>query len=141
KQVDYADEALQDREDLRDLYRVLLEEVVPLYFRRDRQGLPREWLQLVKSSLARLVPRFNTATMVSEYERNLYRPAARNGRGLRSSGGKAARGLAAWRSRVERSWPLAHVVRASRLNGGRRCEVDVFVAALKPDDLGAAVGG
>jgi starch phosphorylase len=109
KTKEYSDPAQQDREDAESLLGVLERKVVPLYYRRDRRGLPKRWLDLVRSSMARLVPAFSTHTMVLRYAQDLYAPAYENGQLIRASGHALARELAAWTAKVERSWPFVHV--------------------------------
>ena len=70
----------QDRRDAESLFRVLEEQVVPLYYTRGATGLPDEWLRMMKSSIAQLGLRFNAHRMVSEYAERLYIPAHRAGR-------------------------------------------------------------
>lgn len=68
-----------DTHDLRDgddLYRVLREEVIPLYYRRDHDGLPREWIKRMKRTIRTLGWRFNADRMVMDYTLNCYVPAA-----------------------------------------------------------------
>jgi starch phosphorylase len=62
----------QDRVDSTNLYRVLTEEVIPLYYRRDEQGLPRQWIQRIRRAMVTLVPQFTTARMVREYTEKYY---------------------------------------------------------------------
>ncbi|HEV7376386.1 MAG TPA: alpha-glucan family phosphorylase, partial [Pyrinomonadaceae bacterium] len=61
-----------DESDAESLYRVLEEEVVPRYYERDAQGIPRRWVQMMKRSLETLVPAFNSDRMVEEYARKIY---------------------------------------------------------------------
>jgi starch phosphorylase len=134
KPIDYADSRLQDAEDARSLHRALAEEILPLYYRRDRRGVPAAWLRKVKSAMASLVPRFNTSHMVLEYARRMYRPALENGIRLRAGGGKRVRELVRWKEDVLRSWPLVHLRGASRARGGA-LEVEVFLGAIPPGSL------
>jgi glycogen phosphorylase len=62
----------QDRVDSANLYQTLTEQIVPLFFNRDAQGLPREWLKRVRRSMATLVPQFTTDRMVKEYTNKYY---------------------------------------------------------------------
>jgi starch phosphorylase len=65
--------------DLRDgeaLERVLEDEVVPLYYNRDRDGLPREWIARMKRAIKTLGWRFSADRMVVDYVLKLYIPAA-----------------------------------------------------------------
>jgi starch phosphorylase len=67
----------QDHHDAQALYDVLEREIVPLYYDRNDQGLPAEWIRRMKRSMARLTPRFSSARMVREYVERLYLPASR----------------------------------------------------------------
>jgi starch phosphorylase len=62
----------QDRRDSANLYRVLTEEVIPCFYNRDAQGIPREWLQKIRRAMVTLVPKFNTWRMVQEYTQKYY---------------------------------------------------------------------
>ncbi len=68
-----------DAHDLRDgadLFRVLKEEVIPLYYQRDRDGLPRGWIKRMKCTIRTLGWRFNADRMVMDYTLKCYIPAA-----------------------------------------------------------------
>jgi starch phosphorylase len=62
----------QDREDSANLYRALTEEVIPLFYKRDEQGVPRQWIQRIRRAMTTLVPQFTTARMVKEYTEKYY---------------------------------------------------------------------
>jgi starch phosphorylase len=67
---------IHDTRDGEDLYRVLKEEVVPLYYQRDRDGLPRGWIKRMKRTIRTLGWRFNADRMVMDYTLKCYVPAA-----------------------------------------------------------------
>jgi glycogen phosphorylase len=67
---------LHDARDGEDLYRVLREEVIPLYYQRDRDGLPRGWIKRMKRTIRTLGWRFNANRMVMDYTLKCYVPAA-----------------------------------------------------------------
>jgi starch phosphorylase len=52
------------------------QQVAPLYYERDELGLPRKWIAMMKSSIATLLPEFNSDRMVEEYARRIYSGAA-----------------------------------------------------------------
>jgi starch phosphorylase len=62
----------QDRTDSANLYKVLTQEVVPLFFDRDPQGIPRQWIQRIRRAMITLVPQFTTDRMVREYTQKYY---------------------------------------------------------------------
>jgi starch phosphorylase len=67
---------VHDTRDGEDLYRVLREEVIPLYYHRDRDGLPRDWIKRMKRTIRTLGWRFNADRMVMDYTLKCYVPAA-----------------------------------------------------------------
>jgi starch phosphorylase len=71
-----AEAEAQDREDAAALYRLLEEEVVPLFFAKDDDGLRRGWIGRMKNSIASVVPNFSAHRMVRDYLKQVYLPAA-----------------------------------------------------------------
>jgi len=65
----------QDHHDAEQLYRMLEQEAVPLFYQRDLDGVPRGWLQMVKESIRTVAPQFCTKRMVKDYVETLYSPA------------------------------------------------------------------
>ena len=72
----HTDMNVHDTRDGDDLMRVLREEVIPLYYQRDRDGLPRGWIKRMKRTIRTLGWRFNADRMVMDYTLNCYVPAA-----------------------------------------------------------------
>ena len=64
-----------DAADADALYRGLESEVVPLYFDRDSDGIPRRWIQLLKEAIRTAAPAFSARRMVKEYAERMYVPA------------------------------------------------------------------
>jgi starch phosphorylase len=73
---EHADWQEQDRIDLEALYRTLEEEVVTMFYDRDEDDVPRDWIQRQKNALRTLAWRFSSHRMVAEYVKNCYAPAA-----------------------------------------------------------------
>ncbi|MGA2808184.1 MAG: alpha-glucan family phosphorylase [Terracidiphilus sp.] len=67
---------VHDARDGEDLYRVLQDELIPLYYQRDRDGLPRGWIKRMKRTIRTLGWRFNADRMVMDYTLKCYIPAA-----------------------------------------------------------------
>ncbi len=67
---------VHDSRDGEDLYRVLDEELIPLYYQRDKDGLPRGWIKRMKRTIRTLGWRFNADRMVMDYTQKCYVPAA-----------------------------------------------------------------
>jgi starch phosphorylase len=143
---EYADAEYGDRVEAQALYRLLEEELVPLFYDRDVDGLPRGWIGRMKRSIASVGPFFNTTRMVEEYTKKLYEPAAARCRIMQREGLAGARALTAWRARVNAEWPAVRVEsvaeRAERpLFTGQDLTVvaEVRLGALRPDDVAVEV--
>ncbi len=67
---------VHDTRDGEDLYRVLKDVVIPLYYQRDRDGLPRNWIKRMKRTIRTLGWRFSAERMVMDYVTKCYIPAA-----------------------------------------------------------------
>ncbi|MDH4067828.1 MAG: alpha-glucan family phosphorylase [Dehalococcoidia bacterium] len=76
-EVEAHDPGEEDTSDAKTLYRLLEEEIVPLYYQRDRNGVPHGWVHMVKEAINSIVPRFCARRMLKEYIEQMYIPAAR----------------------------------------------------------------
>jgi starch phosphorylase len=76
-EVEAYDPKEEDKSDAEALYRLLEEEIVPLYYQRDRNGVPHGWVHMVKEAISSIVPRFCTRRVLKEYVEQMYIPAAR----------------------------------------------------------------
>jgi starch phosphorylase len=70
------DEGAQDWADAQSLYRLLEEEIVPLWYDRDAQGLPARWLARMRRAIGSALWQFSTSRMLVEYVEQMYLPAA-----------------------------------------------------------------
>jgi starch phosphorylase len=64
--------AEMDMADAESLYRTLEQEVVPLFYQRDNDGLPRNWIAMMKRAIQTLAPQYNSDRMVEDYARQIY---------------------------------------------------------------------
>ncbi|MFH1382300.1 MAG: alpha-glucan family phosphorylase [Chloroflexota bacterium] len=71
------DAAQEDRADAEALYYLMEEQIAPLYYERDRSGVPHGWTRFVKQSISSIVPFFCSRRMLKEYTQQFYMPALR----------------------------------------------------------------
>jgi starch phosphorylase len=129
-----------DEEDAEMIYRLLEEEVVPLFYDRDCHGVPRGWTAKVRASMTRLTPRYSSTRMMQEYIDGIYRPAGEAYRRRSKDGAKLAKELAAWQARLAEDWKD---LRFGRLTAARDSEcgellcfsVEAYLGDLEPDDV------
>jgi starch phosphorylase len=67
----------QDTADATHMYEVLEKQIVPLFYDKDIDGIPHKWIEVVKESIATILPRFAAERMVAEYIETLYLPASK----------------------------------------------------------------
>ncbi len=78
--VDGATEGSQDDQDWADaakMYDILQHEIIPSYYDKESDGIPHKWLEIAKSSIATILPRFSSERMLNEYVETLYKEAAK----------------------------------------------------------------
>ena len=76
KGTSHVSDEVNDRRDAADLYRILEDQVIPLYYDYDIDGLPRHWIKRMMNSISSLAWRFSAHRMVIDYARSTYLPAA-----------------------------------------------------------------
>jgi starch phosphorylase len=70
-----ANDEAQDAKDAEALFNLLENEIVPLFYKRDEKDIPREWIHMMKESIATLSPQFSTRRMLKDYVNQMYAPA------------------------------------------------------------------
>lgn len=138
----YDDQELQDQFDSTTLYRMLEEEIVPLFFTRNAKGVPEGWLERVRSCLGSVPTQFNTDRMVLEYAREAYQPLAASYARLSADRFSEARRLAEDGTRVRRGFEKLRIVSVqvsdpAKLVVGASLDVrmEIDLAGLAPGDV------
>ncbi|MBD2449792.1 alpha-glucan family phosphorylase [Nostoc sp. FACHB-152] len=100
----YEDPNYQDDIEANALYDLLEKEVVPLFYDRDVDGLPRRWVAKMKDAIRLNCPFFNTARMVRDYAQRAYFPASDRCHTLIADNYAPAKELAAWKANLSENW-------------------------------------
>jgi starch phosphorylase len=139
---EYTDLTYQDDVESRAIYDLLEQEIVPQFYNRGSDGLPRGWLRLMKRSLASICPFFNTNRMVQEYMEKCYWPSAQRFGMLTADNLRKASELARWRKRLAQAWGQVRVeaVQADgadpmRVGSSLEVQARVNLGGLAPDDV------
>jgi starch phosphorylase len=101
----YEDSDYQDMVESQAIYNMLQNEVIPLFYTRSADNLPRAWIRRVKNSIKWIAPRFNTHRMVAEYTRRFYNSAAAKWRYLTAEACTRARAFSNWKADMKNAWP------------------------------------
>ena len=100
----YEDPAYQDMVESQAMYNILENEVVPLFYTRSADNLPRGWIRRIKNSIKWITPRFNTDRMVMDYTQRLYISAADKWKYLTAEAYSKAKAFSTWKSNMKASW-------------------------------------
>jgi starch phosphorylase len=105
---EHGDDPAWDAAEAGQLYRLLEEEVVPEFYKRDSKGIPRSWVARMRESMGRLTPRFSANRAVREYTEQHYLPAAAAYQLRAADKGAIGRKIVDWRHSLEQKWAALH---------------------------------
>ncbi len=138
----YPDREYQDQVEVEALYDLLERGVIPVYYDRRADGIPRGWIELMKSSIASLCFRFNTHRMVCEYTERFYLASHSNHIRLLENGAARARSLSEALTRTRKAWPKVQIqivdaVLPAEVPVGEkiRCRARVQAGPLAAEDI------
>ena len=121
---EYTDLTYQDDIESRAIYDLLEQEIVPLFYTRSSDGMPRGWLKVMKRSMSTVCPIFNTSRMVQEYVEKCYSPSTERYERLTQDHLAKAINLAQWRRKLTKDWGQVRVeqveAKTARHDAGRR---------------------
>lgn len=132
---------LQDYIEAQALYNLLEKDIIPAFYTRARDGLPREWIERIKASMRKLAPVFNTYRMVREYSEHYYLPSHQRFVTLTQPDLTRGREFADWMARVRANWRDVRIERVlvepQQLTVRDEISVHAFVdlGALRPEDV------
>ncbi len=99
----------QDQLDAATIYGLLENEIMPLYYARNAEGISTGWVKVIKNSIAQIAPHYTMKRQLDDYYNKFYnRLHARFGT-LAANGGKLAREIADWKENVAAHWDQIHV--------------------------------
>ena len=142
KDETYDNREYQDQVEAAALYDLLERDVIPTFYERGADRLPRKWIGRMKGSIGTLCRFVNTHRMVSDYTCKFYAKAHAQFRRMEADGGARAKALAAWLARVRAGWPQVRVEAVEEgpgaallvgTNVGVRARVQL--GALTPEDV------
>jgi starch phosphorylase len=137
----YEDPNYQDDVESKGLFDTLENDIVPLFYDRSSDDLPRGWIAKMKGSMKKLGPAFNTNRMVREYAERFYLRANKNWERLSADGYRQAIELAGWKENIQRYWDKVRITgaqlerREADVGYALKVEVEVQLGALSHDDV------
>jgi starch phosphorylase len=130
KGEDYSDHEYQDSVESSALYDLLESDVVPVFYGRAADGLPRAWIARMKRSMRLLTPAFSTNRMLWEYAERYYVPAAHCYGRLAADDMAGARKLAVWKAAIRKGWGAVRIESVEDAGPGTRRVGEGFEIAV-----------
>ena len=138
----YSDAAYQDHVESQALYDILEKQIIPLFYHRTLDNLPREWIARMKNSMRKLAPVFNTNRMVRDYTHMFYVPAFERGQRLGANGLAGSVNLAHAKDSLRHRWHDIRIVGVHASGNGHfkvgdtmQVEALIDLPGIKPDEL------
>ncbi len=138
----YEDADDRDHIESQAVYELLEKEIIPLYYNRSADGVPRLWVDRMKASMRSITPMFSTTRMLKEYSTLLYVPAARHERKLAVNGFAPAKALSHWKRDLTQQWSGVRIDEVTandekELPVGAQVNVraNVHLGNVRPDDV------
>lgn len=133
---DYQDSAMDARE-ANQFYETLEARIIPEFYDRDADGIPRAWVQRIRNSMVQLTPQYSSDRMVQDYVAKAYLPAATAYLQRVADKGTAAVALERWHKEVADCWRGLRFgdVNVVKDNDNWKIEVRVYLGDLAPDQV------
>jgi starch phosphorylase len=107
----YEDTNLQDDVESKALYDLLERDIIPLFYQRGRDGLPREWIKRMKNCMREIGQSMSSHRMLMDYSNKFYFPALKNYRRIVKDDYAESKSLAAYFSKLRQSWDSLRIVK------------------------------
>ena len=132
---EHGDDPAWDAVEADALYELLEREVIPEFYARDEQGIPKAWVARMRESMARLTPRFSANRTVREYTEQHYLPAATAYHLRLANKGAIGRQIVAWHHSLEQKWATLHFGELKAATDAERhvFKVEVYLNDLDPN--------
>jgi starch phosphorylase len=101
---EYSDLEYQDEVESRLIYETIEKEIVPLFYERREDKLPRNWIKTMKSSMKKLGPVFNSHRMVMEYANKFYFPSYEKRMSLMKNNWEKGKEYSQWKNKLYANW-------------------------------------
>jgi len=139
---EYQTDVDQDEVEFNAICNILEKEVVPNFYERGTDHIPRKWVAMMKAIMSSVCPVYNTDRMVKDYINNFYLKCANHWKHLTADNFARARELADWKAHLRQNWGFIRIDKVSMDNVSEvkvgsviNVRAQIYLGALKPDDV------
>ena len=118
----YQNQGYQDQLDAATIYSLLENEIIPLYYDKDKKGLSKGWIKVIKNSIAQIAPHYTMKRQLDDYYSKFYEKEAKRFKEVSKNNNQLAKEIALWKETVAERWDSIGVV---------SCEWDIPATGLE----------
>jgi starch phosphorylase len=108
----YQNQGYQDQLDAATIYGLLENEIIPLYYNKDKKGISKGWCKVIKNSIAQIAPHYTMKRQLDDYYSKFYEKEAKRFKEISKDNNKLAKEIAQWKETVAERWDAINVVSA-----------------------------
>lgn len=144
----YDDQRFQDDLDSSTIYNIIENDIAPLFYDVDKNGISSDWIQTIKNTVAQVASNFTTNRMMTDYLERFYLPLYNRSSSLLKDDFAKARDMAFWKKKARREWGNIEVISFTKpdnihssLSLGKEyvAELVANIADMNPEDIGVEI--
>ena len=108
----YQNQGYQDQLDAATIYSLLENEIIPLYYKKNKKGISEGWIKVIKNSIAQIAPHYTMKRQLDDYYSKFYEKLAQRFRAVSKDNYRMAKDIAHWKEAVAERWDSIRVVSA-----------------------------
>ena len=139
----YQNQGYQDQLDAATIYNMLENEIVPLYYNKDKKGISKDWVKVIKNSIATIAPHYTMKRQLDDYYSKFYNKLAERSAKVNANDYQMAKDIAQWKENVAERWDGIKVVSSDTtvLNTGAETGKSYTITyAIDEQGLNDAIG-
>ena len=135
--LEHDDDPNWDAVEANALYNLLENELIPEFYNRDENGIPKAWVARIRESMAKLTPQFSANRTVSEYTEKYYLPAAAHYLERACDKGVTGKKIIDWQHTLEQKWAAMRFGQFKVETSGQRYifEAEVYLDDINPNAI------
>lgn len=144
----YKEQEIQDELDAETIYNMLEDEIIPMFYSRNQENVPMEWVSHIKNTIADIAPRFTMKRMIDDYYKFYYKKLLNRTKLMRENNYELAHQISRWKTKVARAWNNIEIVKIELPDSknkplllGEKFKAEIIINPLdiSHDDIGIEV--
>ena len=141
----YEDNESQNELDAQMIYNIIENEIAPIFYKRDENNIPNEWINFIKNSIAGIAPLFTTKRMIDDYFKKYYNKLFERTNQLQQNNYELTLKIAEWKNNIKNNWQSIKIVSAKFNDYEKKIakqanifegEIKIDLGNLKAEDIG-----